>query len=300
MRRAPDAHVCAAHVEQRQTPSPPPGERAGVRGHSARNVPVARLFLGLFLALLSTGCASRCVRDANNRPFAFGRDTFSYRNDLVWEYVFDDAAGKTSHRARDPKPDYTHHCFVVARSSRQFFQYAQFDPSLPVADDETYRKLINEVVARDPMWCHEKERIVIPGFTNLYDFSVRRSKLLQEECGGAWRSYFQRGHWRIMFPFWRTGQAKEAEWLIREIRNHRPPVVHLVRFPQLTINHAIVLFDVTETAEEIEFSAYDPYEPNRPVPLTFNRKTRTFRFPRHPYYIGGEVNVYEVYRTWYN
>lgn len=254
----------------------------------------------IFFSLLAGGCASRCVRDANDRPFTFGRDTLAYRNDLLWEYVFDDVHGKQSHRPRDPKPDYTHHCFVVARSARQFYQYARFDPSLPIAEDAVYRKLINQVVSRDPMHCGERERIVIPGFTNLFDFSVRRPKLLQEESGGAWRSYFQRGHWRIMLPFGRAGQATEAEWLMREIRNHRPPVVHLVRFPQLTINHAITLFDVKETETEIVFSAYDPYEAFHPVPLTFDRKTRTFRFPRNPYFIGGEVNVYEIYRTWYN
>jgi hypothetical protein len=252
-----------------------------------------------FLCSFGSGCATRCVRDANHRPFVFGRDTFAYRNDLVWEYVFDDVNGKTSHRAREPKADYTHHCFVVARSARQFFQFARFEPSLPLADDVTYRKLINQVVARDPMRCGENERVIIPGFTNLYDFSGRRPKLLQEECGGAWRSYFQRGHWRIMLPFGRAAQASEAEWLAREIQNHRPPIVHLVRFPQLTINHAIVLFDVKETASEIEFSAYDPFEAFHPVPLTFDRRTRTFRFPRNPYYIGGQVNVYEIYRTWY-
>jgi len=257
------------------------------------------LFLAVVLSTLVGGCATRCVREANDRPFVFGRDTFSYRNDLVWEYVFDDTTGKTSHRTRDPRPEYTHHCFAVARSARQFFQFARFEPTLPQVDDVSYRKLINQVVARDPMRCGVAERIVIPGFTNLYDFSVRKPKLLQEECGGAWRSYFQRGHWRIMHPFSRAGQVREAEWLVREISNQRPPIVHLVRFPQLTINHAIVLFDVQETEDVIEFSAYDPYEANHPVPLTFNRKTRTFSFPRNPYYIGGEVNVYEIYRTWF-
>jgi hypothetical protein len=257
----------------------------------------------ILLVALSTllgGCATRCLREANDRPFVFGRDTFAYRNDLVWEYVFDDATGKTSHRTRDPKPDYTHHCFVVARSSRQFFQFARFEPSLPPVPDKAYRKLINQVVARDPMNCSEPlERIVIPGFTNLHHFSLGRPKLLQEEAGGAWRSYFQRGHWRIMVPFTRSGQEKEASILMAQIRNHRPPVVHLVRFPQLTINHAIVLFDVKETAETVEFSAYDPYEPNRPIPLVFDRHSRRFSFPRNPYYIGGWVNVYEVYRSWF-
>jgi hypothetical protein len=263
-------------------------------------MPFRYLLLAIALVSLAGGCATRCVRDANVRPFVFGRDTFSYRNDLVWEYVFDDATGKTSHRTREPKPDYTHHCFVVARSARQFFQFATFDASLPQADDTTYRKLINQVVARDPMDCGGKrERIVIPGFANLYEFSQREPKLLQEECGGAWRSYFQRGHWRIMWPFTRAGQEKEARILMDQIRNHRPPIVHLVRFPQLTINHAIVLFDAKEMEDAIEFSAYDPYEPNRSVPLTFDLRTRIFSFPRNPYYIGGEVNVYEVYRSWF-
>lgn len=257
------------------------------------------LLLSWALLAFGPGCASRCFRGANEKPFSFARDTFSYRNDLVWEYVFDDATGQTSHRTRDPRPDYTHHCFVVARSARQFFQFAIFDPDRAKVSDDDYRRLINRVVARDPMACPEQtERIVIPGFASLRDFSAARPKLLQEECGGAWRSYFQRGHWRIMVPFSRAGQASEAEILKAQIRNHRPPVVHLVRFPQLTINHAVVLFDVTETDEAIVFSAYDPYEPARPVPLTFDRRRRTFRFPRNPYFIGGEVNVYEVYRSW--
>jgi hypothetical protein len=266
-----------------------------------RKLKINAAWLVLFaVAFLLEGCANRCVREVNDQPFVFGRDTFSYRNDLVWEYVFDDATGKTSHRTRDPRPDYTHHCFVVARAARQFFQFARFDPAQPAVSDAAYRKLINEVVARDPMHCDGSvERIVIPGFTNLHHFSTVKPKLLQEECGGAWRSYFQRGHWRIMVPFTRSGQEDEARILTAQIRNHRPPVVHLVRFPQLTINHAVVLFDVRETPEAFEFSAYDPYEPGQVVPLIFDRRTRRFSFPRNPYYIGGWVNVYEVYRSWF-
>jgi len=249
--------------------------------------------------LLLAGCATRKVRSVNDRAFVFGRDTFSYRNDLVWEYVFDDATGTTSHRTKEIQPDYTHHCFVVARSARQFFKFARFDSASPPLEDEAYRKLINQVVAHDPgRDIADTQRIVIPGFTNLFDFSVAKSKLLQEECGGAWRSYFQRGHWRIMFPFSRAGQEREADVLVEQIRNYRPPVVHLVKFPQLTINHAVLLFDVRETENTIEFTTYDPYEAEHPVTLTFDRGKQTFSFGRNPYFIGGEVNVYEIYCDW--
>ena len=265
----------------------------------ALKIQVRRWFLVLALVAWTGGCATRNISQANHRPFVFGQDTFSYRNDLVWEYVFDDASGRTSHRPRDPKSDYTHHCFVMVRSARQFFQFALFDPAQPSVDDKTYRRLIGQVVARDPMRSiRQEKRIIIPGYASLSELSVAKPGLLQEECGGAWRSYFQRAHWRMIWSFSRSGQAEEADWLAREIENRRPPVVHLVRFPQLTINHAVLLFGVRETPGEVEFSAYDPFEPNQPVPLVFNKGTRTFHFPRNPYYIGGEVNVYEIYRSW--
>lgn len=257
-------------------------------------------FFALLLVVSATGCATRQVRGVNERPFHFGRDTFSYRNDLVWEYVYDDVKGTMSSRTKEVAPDYTHHCFVVARSARQFFQFARFAPALPKVDDATYRRLIGEVVDRDPMReIREEQRVIIPGFTNLYQFSLERPKLLQEECGGAWCSYVQRGHWRMVLPFSRDGQEQEARHLMQAIQNHRPPVVHVAKFPQLTINHALLLLDAHETPEAIEFLAYDPYEPGQAVPLKFEKATRWFSFGRNPYFIGGRVNVYEIYRTWY-
>ncbi|HMJ89085.1 MAG TPA: hypothetical protein VK530_04680 [Candidatus Acidoferrum sp.] len=248
---------------------------------------------------MATGCASKCVQQYP-RAFDFKTDTFAYRNDLKWEYVFDDTTEKTSTRPRVPEPDYTHHCFPVARSARQFFQHARFAPALPVVDDETYRQLISEVVARDPSECTSEEKcIVIPGFAGLREFSAAKPKLLQEESGGAWQSYFQRGHWRMMVGFTGRHQEREVVRLMKSIGANRPPVVHIVKFPQLTINHALLLYAVEETGAEVRFTTYDPYEPHVPQMLTFNRATREFRFPRNPYFIGGKVDIYEIYRAWH-
>jgi hypothetical protein len=250
--------------------------------------------------MLTSGCASRCIQQYP-RAFNFQTDTFAYRNDLKWEYIFDDATGKTSHRTHVPEePEYTHHCFVVARSARQFFQHARFDATLPQAGDKTYRKLINEVVSRDPSECTpEEKRVVIPGFANLREFSTHKTKLLQEECGGAWRSYIQRGHWRMMHLFSGRHQEREAARLVASIKANRPPVVHIVKFPRLTINHALLLYGVEESEREIRFTTYDPYEPHVPQTLTFDRATREFSFPRNPYFIGGKVDIYEIYRAWH-
>jgi hypothetical protein len=122
--------------------------------------------------------------------------------------------------------------------------------------------------------------------------------LLKDECGGAWRSYFQRGNWRMVFPFSRSMQEETAEQLAERLREGRLLVVHLVRFPQQTINHAMLLFDVSETEIAIAFQAYDPNQPGGAVPLTFDRASQTFSLPASNYFHGGRVDVYEIYRSW--
>ncbi|HZQ48502.1 MAG TPA: hypothetical protein VFC07_15910 [Verrucomicrobiae bacterium] len=253
----------------------------------------------VWLAIALCGCASsRPAGTETRRPFNFQTDTFAYANDLVWEYHFDEH-GKWVSNPRHPKPDYTHHCFVVARSARQFFEHARFDPSQPVADADTYRRLIHRVISTSASRSlADSDKVVIPGYADLHAFSQAQAPLLKSECGGAWHSYFQHGHWRMMLPFSRHHQERMSEQLLAELKQDRPPVVHLVRFPQLTINHAVVLFDATETEKEIRFAAYDPNNPKVPVPLVYDRASRTFQFPANDYYPGGQVNVYEVYHDW--
>ncbi len=250
------------------------------------------------LVLALCGCATSRVENPARRPFDFQRDTFAYPNELVWEYFYDEH-GKWSSHPRDPKPSYSHHCFVVARSARQFFEHARFDPDQPVADAATYRRLIHRVISRSGSHeLAETNKVVIPGYADLRSFSHGQEALLKSECGGAWQSYFQRGHWRIMFPFSRHHQEKMAQRLADEIKDNRPPVVHVICFPSLSINHAILLFQAKETDSEIQFTVYDPNDPTKPESLTYDRATRTFHFPATTSFPGGRVDIYEVYYGW--
>ena len=88
------------------------------------------------------GCATPTPIPARARPFSFEQDTFAFANELAWEYQFDAETGEASHSPRVPSPEYHHHCFVVARSARQFFAHARFDPNLPRVAPEIYRELI--------------------------------------------------------------------------------------------------------------------------------------------------------------
>ena len=58
------------------------------------------------------------------RPFDFSRDRFAFANELVWHYELNPATGRMDFRPREPRPHYTHRCFVMARAARQFLYHA--------------------------------------------------------------------------------------------------------------------------------------------------------------------------------
>lgn len=250
--------------------------------------------------LLLAGCATPQDNSSQaRRAFNFQTDTFAFPNQLVWKYHFDENGKWVSH-PRNPPPEYSHHCFVVARSVKQFFGHARFDASQPVADEATYRHLIREVISRNPgRISKEADKIVIPGYADLHSFSAAQEHLLKSECGGAWQSYFQRGHWRMIAPFTHHHQERMAQQLLKEVKANNTPIAHLVCFPNLKINHAIVLFAAEENDKEIRFTAYDPNNPKTPIILTYDRAKRSFLYPPNDYFPGGNVDVYQVYYGWF-
>lgn len=233
------------------------------------------------------------------RRFDFARDRFAFANELLWEYQFNPATGKMNFHRREPKPDYAHRCFVLTRAARQFLYHARFDADQKIGGDGIYRRLIRELVSRNPrMPDGQENQIVIPGFPSLRAFSAAREKLLKAECGGAWRSYFLRSHWRMVFPISRAHQARTAARLVTGLEYNLSPIVHLVKFPSLTINHGLILFAAVNTKAGVEFSAYDPNQPAQPAKLVFDRTLKTFSLPPNRYWSGGDVNVIEIYRSW--
>lgn len=234
------------------------------------------------------------------RRFEFGRDSLAFANELHWAYHFDPATGKTTFSKREPKPTYAHRCFVLARAARQFLYHARFVPELARhASPESYRRAIRKVMSRNPrVPCPPPQQVVFPGFAHLHEFSRAQESLLKADCGGAWQSYVLRSHWRMVFPISRPHQERTAASLLAEIRRGFAPIIHLVLFPKLTINHGMILFGATETSEAIRFQAYDPNQPAQSAEVTFDSARRTFSLPANEYWAGGELNVIEIYRGW--
>jgi hypothetical protein len=232
------------------------------------------------------------------RPFLFERDTFAFAHELVWQYRYDATTGQMTTARADPPPTYYHRCFVMVRSVRQFFYHARFEARQPAPEPEMCRRLIRAIVSRNPRRVSaEPDRVVVPGYDGLRSFSHAWEPLLKAECGAAWESYFLRSHWRMVFPVWRRHQEQTAQRLEQSIREGDTPIVHLFRFPHVTINHGIMLFALDAADGAVTFQAYDPNIPAHPVELIYRQDERAFHFPRNHYWAGSKLQVVQIYRN---
>jgi hypothetical protein len=230
------------------------------------------------------------------RSFDFFRDTFAFRNELHWEYLIDEKSGAVTTRKNDPPALYAHHCFVLVRSAKQFFLHARFDPTQRECSDATYVEKIREVRRRHvEKPSVEDDRILFPGFSGLRDFSAAHENLLKANLGGAWQSYINRRHWRMLVPYTSGSVTTEARHLISRLGKGRTPVVHVFRFPQLTINHGLLIFGVEKTETRATFLTYDPNLPSAPSRLHYFSDPPRFELPRNIYWAGGVVKVYETF-----
>jgi hypothetical protein len=140
--------------------------------------------------------------------------------------------------------------------------------------------------------------VVFPGYNGLRPFSQVQERLLKAECGGAWESYVLRSHWRMIFPISRAHQERTFAQLIAALHKNFAPIVHLVRFPAVTINHGMIVFGIVGGSSGLRLSAYDPNHPAQPVQLAFDPAAKTFSLPANGYWAGGDLNVIEIYRNW--
>src|SRR6058998_849510 len=143
----------------------------------------ARLAVLLGVTLVTAACATGPLWSpppegaadprATAPEFTFVSDTFAFAN-LI----------RARHRAEDDL--YANYCFVLARGLRQFSQFARFDPALPKLDRAGYVERVKRVAARPPREpaLPPDDRIVIPGYANLREFSREQENAVKEELGG--------------------------------------------------------------------------------------------------------------------
>jgi hypothetical protein len=253
------------------------------------------------LAVASFACATPHVPVPARLESGFdpATDALAYPNELIWEYEtgvsVPSRVATSGVRGEDPEI-FGQRCGFMTRFVRQFYHGARFVPSLPRVSEDRYRELVRRVQASDPRReSPVQDPVIIPGFANLREFSARYEVLLKKRTRNRWRSYLQRGNWRMIFPFGPEHQRKTAESLLVSLAEGHPPIVHVVNFPRIDINHALLLHGATSTVEEIRFFAYDPNQPDRTPVLRYDRAQASFFFPRTHYFPGGRVRAYEIY-----
>lgn len=263
-----------------------------VRGPGARRARAGAAVLGAWL--LGVGCVASPPREAGP-AFRFPEDTFAFANELVSDYVVG-PNGRLHMVPREVPSEYRQNCVTMARAARLFYAHARFEPSQPRADAATYTALVEEVMSRDP---RDKRPVsgpvVIPGYPNLYAFSRGEERLVKRVVDDRLGAYFQRGNWRMILPFTRGHQRNMAERFLEAMGRAEAPVVHVVRFPAVDINHTVIVYGAEETPEEILFAFYDPNYPGLPRRMRYDRARRTFEYPESDFFSGGPVRVYEVY-----
>jgi hypothetical protein len=228
--------------------------------------------LWVLLALVSTGCVSAPALDTARRAavpdpsIRFGVDTIAFANE-----------NRFKHRG---KPDlYANWCFVMARAITQFHRFARFDPDAPHLAPAQYTERVRQITARPP-WHPAPlpdERIVIPGYASLYEFSRAQEPAVKAGFTGRLVSWFHWTNWRVVYPMPRAQQEGVARETLAELQAGRPVQWLVTNLPTIDLNHTVVVYGYRADAPDvIDFSVYDPNDPASPGTIRFDVPGRRF------------------------
>jgi hypothetical protein len=249
--------------------------------------------LALAVALLGAGCATGASptvpTDANAQAvpgFSFARDTFAFRNDI---------------RSRQPDaPDlYANYCFVLARSLRQFFAFARFEPAAPRLSHDEYVERIRAVVTQSP-WDPApppEARVVIPGYPDLRALSRAEEPAVKASLGTRFWTWVHWTNWRVTFPVTAGHHVGVAREIMDEIEQGRLVQLLVTNWPKPELNHTVVAYEFREDPTGLAFLVWDPNDPAAPGVVTFDREQRRFWATR---LYDTEPGVIRVFRMYYS
>jgi len=232
----------------------------------------------LFLCVAAVTAACTSAPPTNGGPslgleqpvgaptFDFMTDTFSFPN-LI--------------RARHPADYpglYANYCFVLARALRQFSQFARFDPALAKLDRAGYVERVKQVAAQMP-WeppVAPDDRIVIPGYANLREFSREQESAVKEGLGGRLWTLWHWTNWRVMLRVSQDHQEAVAHKILDELRKGQLVQLLVTNWPKPELNHTVVAYGSRPTDAGVDFLVWDPNNPAAPGIMTFDQYSRTF------------------------
>ncbi len=242
--------------------------------------------------------ASARVAPAAQPNFDFQRDTFGFANMTVFDYKNGIAHVRRGDDAKQKR--YTRRCFVLSRTAMQFKKFARFDPrARKLSDDELaarLRQLTRVAAWKAPL--SEGERIVFPGYADVRDLSQDRGRIVQDNVGKGWPTYWRPGNWRMIMEPGRGYQISTHQDLNAKLDRGEFFVAFLTTLPwSLNINHAILVYHRLpgKSPGEDHYLAYDSNRPEGPRELVWSNRDNSFSYQKDWDFVGGNVRVYQVY-----
>jgi hypothetical protein len=233
--------------------------------------------------------------------FRFGRDTFAFANETVFEYDHGVAHLRKPSGSESKQRPYNSRCFVMSRAVMQFRKFARFDSRGAPLDDRALAERVRAITGR-PAWREAlpaAQRIVIPGHPSLRALSRARGRILQDNIGIGWTTYVRFGSIRMLYEYTRGYQERTHAELDLTLARGELFVAHLSTFPNLSINHAVLVYGRKPAARASKaiqrYTVYDPNHPDAPRELFWSSADHAFAYQKDRDFVGGFVRVYQVY-----
>ena len=244
---------------------------------------VAILVSGLWISAPPLDIALRAAPPAP--AIRFGVDTFAFANE-----------NRTIYRG---KPDlYPGWCFVMARAVTQFQRFARFEPAAPRLTADEYAARVRQITARAP-WREPlpaRERIVIPGYGTLNEFSRAEEHAVKAGLTARFWSWIHWTNWRVAYPVLGAQQEGVARETVTELQSGRAVQWLITNFPTIELNHTVVVYAYrADSQHHIEFSVYDPNDPGVPGTIRFDPRARRFASTRVYNTRVGPIRAFRMY-----
>ena len=215
----------------------------------------------------------------------FGVDTFAFANE-----------NRTIYRG---KPDlYPNWCFVMARAVTQFQRFARFDPTAPRVRADEYTERVRRITARGP-WREPLppgDRIVIPGYGTLNEFSRAEERAVKAGLDGRVWSWIHWTNWRVAYPTPRAQQEGVARETLAELQSGRAVQWLITNLPIVELNHTVVVYAYRAHDKGlIDFFVYDPNDPGVPGIIRFDGHARRFAAAHVYNQRAGPIRAFRMY-----
>jgi hypothetical protein len=191
----------------------------------------------------------------------------------------------------------------MCRTTVQFHRFARFDPHGAPLDDQQLAERIR-MVTRRATWAPplpRNQRVVFPGYANLYAMSKARQGIFQKNIGRGFPTYFRIGNTRMIWNFSHGYQARMHANLEAALARKQLFVGYLTTFPSFTINHAVMAYahKPGRAADGRDhYLVYDPNHSDKPRNLSWSPRDRSFYYEKDWDFVGGRVRLFQVYGKW--